>query len=69
MLPLSMDRKNALVYSEEGGFAASCNHALRGLMKTSEVSLIPLIVQLQTPALDDVWGLEYCCFQELLQCK
>lgn len=57
MLPLDVGvEKNALVYSEEGGFEVSHNHALGGLIRNLEVSLIPLIVQPQKPVLDDMWG-------------
>lgn len=48
--------KSALVYSEEGGFEVSHNHALGGLIRTLKVSLSPLIVQPQKPVLNNVWG-------------
>ena len=62
--------KNALVYSEEGGFEVSHNHALGGLIRTLEVSLIRLIVEPQKPVLDNVCRVpEYCCFQGLFRWK
>lgn len=55
MLPLDAGiEKNALMYSEEGGFGMSHNHGLSSLIRTLEVSLMSLITQ--KPVLGDVQG-------------